>query len=367
MNVKQSFILAVKSLMSSKMRSFLTMLGIIIGVASVIVLVSMVDGMKKDMVETFESMGTNLISVSIRGRGGNRSVSAEQMQELVEENPDVLAATSPAITIGNATVKFESNNVTSSCIGVNEYYEDIKNSKVALGRNISYIDVETRQRNCVIGTYIQKELFGNEDPLGQSIKINNMAFQVVGVLEEKQSGVEGSADHTIVVPYTIAQKLARMSISSYNFSAVDKDHVEKAVDVIEDFLLGVFSNSNAYSVYNQAESLEQVNKLTGTMTMVLVGVAGISLLVGGIGIMNIMLVSVTERTREIGIKKSSAQITEVYNVEELVGKQVLGVVNFPPRQIANFMSEVLVLGTYSKEGVVLVTPDKLVENGDKLG
>lgn len=304
MNTKQSFILAVKSLMSSKMRSFLTMLGIIIGVAAVIVLVSMVDGMKKDMVETFESMGTNLLTVSIRGRGGNRAVSADQLQELVDENSEVLSAMSPTVTVGNATIKYESKNVTSSCMGVNEYYEQIRNSKVDKGRNISYIDVETRQRNCVIGTYIQKELFGNEDPLGQTIKINNMEFQVVGVLEDKQNGQEGGSDHTIIVPYTIAQKLARMTISSYNFSATDKDQVDKAVEVIEDFLLGVFSNSNAYSVYNQAASLEQVNELTGTMTMLLVGIAGISLLVGGIGIMNIMLVSVTERTREIGIRKS---------------------------------------------------------------
>lgn len=304
MNIKQSFILALKSLLGSKMRSFLTMLGIIIGVAAVIVLVSLVDGMKKDMVKTFESMGTNLITVSIRGRGGNRRVSVDDMQDLVYENPEVLGAMSPAVTVGNATVKFESKNLTSSCIGVNEYYEDIKNSEVEFGRNISYMDVETRQRNCVIGTYIQKELFSGADPLGQTIKINNMAFQVVGVLKEKQSSTEGGADHTIIVPYTVAQKLARMSVNSYNFSAVDKDHVEKAVEVIEDFLLDVFTNSRSYSVFNQAESLQQVNELTGTMTLVLVGVAGISLLVGGIGIMNIMLVSVTERTREIGIRKS---------------------------------------------------------------
>ncbi len=304
MNIKQSFILALKSLLGSKMRSFLTMLGIIIGVAAVIVLVSLVDGMKKDMVKTFESMGTNLITVSIRGRASNRRVSVDDMQDLVYENPEVLGAMSPAVTVSNATIKFESNNITSGCIGVNEYYEDIKNSEVEFGRNISYMDVETRQRNCVIGTYIQKELFNGQDPLGQTIKINNMAFQVVGVLKEKQSGTEGGADHTIIVPYTIAQKLARVSVSSYNFSAIDKDHVDKAVEVIEDFLLGVFSNTRSYSVYNQAESLQQVNELTGTMTLVLVGVAGISLLVGGIGIMNIMLVSVTERTREIGIRKS---------------------------------------------------------------
>lgn len=305
MNVKQSFILAIKSLLASKMRSFLTMLGIIIGVAAVIVLVSLVDGMSKDMVETFESMGTNLISVSIRGRGGNRAVSVDDLQALVDDNPELLSAMSPSISVANATVKFENNNLTTSCTGVNEYYKDIKSSEVALGRNITYMDVETRQKNCVIGSYIRKELFGADDPLGQSIKINNTVFQVVGVLKETQDSEEGGADDTVIIPYTIAQKLAGMfTISSYNFSAADKDVVEQAVTIIENYLLKVFSNSNAYSVYNQAESLDMVNELTGTMTMVLVGVAGISLLVGGIGIMNIMLVSVTERTREIGIRKS---------------------------------------------------------------
>ena len=331
MNVKQSFILAVKSLMASKMRSFLTMLGIIIGVASVIVLVSLVDGMSKDLLSTFENMGTNLISVSIRGRGGNRSVSADDMLELVYENPDVLSAMSPSITVSNATVKYENTNTTTNCIGVNEFYEDIKNTRVYTGRNISYMDVETRQRNCVIGTYIRNELFGYEDPVGKTIKINNTVFTIVGVLEEKQGGTQGGADDTIVIPYTIAQKLAGMfSISSYNFSATDKEKVDQAMLIIQQYLLSVFSNSNAYSVYNQAAALDMVNELMGTITMVLVGVAGISLLVGGIGIMNIMLVSVTERTREIGIRKSLGarpwDIMSQFVVEAITTSGVGGVI-----------------------------------------
>ncbi len=304
MKILQAFVLALKSLSTSKMRSFLTMLGIIIGVASVIVLVSLVNGMSQDMVSTFESMGTNLISVTIRGRGGNRTVSADDMQQLVEDNPEFIGGVSPSVTV-SGTVKFEGENISTNCVGVSEYYKDINNSDVQVGRFIAYMDVETRQRNCVIGTYLVNELFDGQDPLGETIKINGYSFQVVGVLEEKQNGEEGGSDDTVLIPYTVAQKMAGdFNITSYNFSAANKDTVEQAMQIIENYLLSVYSDSNAYSVYNQAEALEQVNELTGTMTMVLVGVAGISLLVGGIGIMNIMLVSVTERTREIGIRKS---------------------------------------------------------------
>ena len=305
MDIKQSFTLAIKSLAGSKMRSFLTMLGIIIGVAAVIVLVALVDGMKADMVERFESMGTNLLTVTIRGRGGNRQVDIDDLQTLVDENSDVLAAMSPAISLSNQTIKYENKNVTSSCVGVNEFYSEIKKTEVEFGRGITYMDSSTRSKNCVIGTYLVKELFGGIDPIGKMIKINSYQFTVVGVLKETSDSSEGSSDATILIPYTVAKTLSgRFQISSYNFSATSKDTVDKAKKVIEDYLLKIFSSSNYYSVFSQSEQLENVNEMTGMMTMVLVGVAGISLLVGGIGIMNIMLVSVTERTREIGVRKS---------------------------------------------------------------
>ncbi len=303
MNFKQSFSLALKSLKTSKMRSFLTMLGIIIGVAAVIILTSMVDSMKQLMVDEFESMGTNLITVNITGRGGNRTVNPEDMIKLVEEK-DTLAAVSPNITIP-AYMKNGNENQSVSCIGTSENYHEINNLEISSGRYLSYVDVERRQKCCVIGSYIAKSVFEGMDPVGQIVKLNGNSFTVVGVAAEKAGSTQGGQDDRIYLPYTVARTLTFMSkISNYSFSAADKDRLDEAISDIEEALYKVYQNDDYYTVVSVSAILDTLDELTGTLTLILVGIAGISLLVGGIGIMNIMLVSVTERTREIGVRKS---------------------------------------------------------------
>jgi len=307
MKFKQAFALALKSLNGSKMRSFLTMLGIIIGVAAVIILVSLMDGMTNMVTGAVEDAGANLISVTIMGRGdSNRTVDPNDMQILLNERGDSIGYFSPTVNIMGGTVKFENKNITCTVTGVNESYDEVRNVKVVGGRFLEYVDIARMGNVCVIGQRAINELFAGGDPLGQKLKISGQTFTVVGITESKQNGAQGSADDTIYIPYTVASKINSNSrVTSYSFSAKNKETIDQAVRDINMYLSQKFNgDTDAFTVFNMADALDAFNDVIGTMEMVLVGIAGISLLVGGIGIMNIMLVSVTERTKEIGIRKS---------------------------------------------------------------
>jgi putative ABC transport system permease protein len=306
MNFKQSFIMALKSLQSSVMRSILTMLGIIIGVSSVIILVSIINGFSNDLKEQFESFGTNLVNVMITDTNALRKVSEEDIGAFVSENPELYAGYSPTVSASYQTVKFQNTNFTTTVNGVNDSYDTLRSMELTQGDFLSYLNVAGHMDVCVIGSYEKDKLFGTViDPLGQVIKINGRQFTVIGVLAETSGSSQGSTDDVIYVPYTTAQILTSSNqISSYVLAVTDTLIMDDAVSRAQTMLSGRIGSTYSFSVYTTSTFVDQINTLQSTLTLVLVGIAAISLLVGGIGIMNIMIVSVTERTREIGIRMS---------------------------------------------------------------
>lgn len=318
--------MALQSIWSAKIRSFLTMLGIIIGVGAVIILVNMVTAATLNMRTQLESMGTNLISVSISrgGWGMTRSISVSEIEKIAEDNPESIGCITPLVN-SMGVVKYGDSNMTTSIVGANENYETIRNRTAQSGRFITESDVENRASVVLIGEYVRQELFGAQNPVGQQIKINNEVFTVIGLLNRKSSNAsQGGDDDMIIMPYSRATRLIRnANINSFAVSATDSDHMTDATNAIEAVLYKKFKSDDYYTVTNQADQISTIDDALGSMTLLMAGIAGISLIVGGIGIMNIMLVTVTERTREIGIRKAIGAKTGTILVQFLIESAVV--------------------------------------------
>ncbi|HHV99640.1 MAG TPA: FtsX-like permease family protein [Clostridiaceae bacterium] len=304
MGFAQAFKMAVKSIFSNKVRSFLTMLGVIIGVGSVIAAVALAQGSTKQITDSIQGLGTNLIHITIMGRNSNRNVTYDKLQEFAENNKEEVTYIVPQIN-GNATVKVGTKTRNTSLIGTSPEYEHMMSKHPQAGRFLSSFDIDYMQKVAVIGTAVANDVFEGKNPVGQKIKIDGQVFKVVGVLEEKAGGQDQSDDDQIIIPINVAQRLSRNSvIRNFTVQASTPEAVDSVMEKLNAFLTKIYGDENAFLVLNQAQILSMLDDVTGIMMIVLGGIAAISLVVGGIGIMNIMLVSVSERTREIGIRKA---------------------------------------------------------------
>ena len=305
----ENMMMAFNAIRANKLRSVLTMLGIIIGVASVIILVGIVNGYMSYMTESFASMGVNQITVNYRSLP-SRTIDVEEFYEFYEENQDLFQGMTPSVSV-SATVKHGSDTMDATTVG--GYSEDqlaIKGYELSCGRNLLYSDMASRQKVAVVGAYVASELFGSpEKALGEKIKLNGDNYTVVGVVEQQTESAadfdDGCTDDFVWIPYSRAAKIARNAvISNYTFTSYDINDTEACTAALEEFLYSKMKNEDLYSVTAMSSLMDTLNDQIAMMSMMLGGIAGISLLVAGVGVMNIMLVSVTERTREIGIRKA---------------------------------------------------------------
>ncbi|MBO8165488.1 MAG: ABC transporter permease [Brevibacillus sp.] len=303
MNMYQGIKMALGSIMSNKLRAFLTMLGIMIGVASVISLVSLGQGSTQKVTEQVQSLGSNLLTVNVTGRGAQTSLSYDEVLTL-QEKPGI-DAVAPVVS-SRVTVKAGNKNTEVTVEGTDASYETVRDFHAQEGRFLLPIDVQFRQKVALLGASTAEELFGFVSPLNNYVQINGIPFKVVGVLEEKGDSMSGANDEKVIIPISTAERiLASPGVRTIYVQAESPEQVEMAEAQLEAMLTKKFKgDEDSYRIFNQQDLLESVSSVNSTLTMMLSGIAGISLLVGGIGIMNIMLVSVTERTREIGIRKA---------------------------------------------------------------
>ncbi|OPA80300.1 ABC transporter permease [Paenibacillus selenitireducens] len=324
MKLSQAFKMAWKSILSNKTRTLLTMLGIIIGVSCVILLVSVGQGATSSVTAQVQGLGSNLLTVSVTGRGDHNSVTLKQAMEFADL--EGVQAVAPTVS-GNVQAKNGSKNVNVSVEGITSDYEEVRVTGVQSGRFILPIDIDYTQKVALIGTETATTLFGTESPVGQYVTLNGMRFKIVGLLEDKST-----TKTTIKIPLTSAQRLLRSTgIRTIYLQGESGDTTSIVKALAEQKLDKIFRDTeDSYTVTDQKEMLETVSSITDTLSIALGGIAGISLIVGGIGIMNIMLVSVTERTREIGIRKSvgakKRDILLQFLIESIVISSISGII-----------------------------------------
>lgn len=311
MNILETLTLALTAIKANRLRSSLTILGIVIGVTSVILLIALVSGLNSYITTQIQGLGSNLIFVIPGRMGGARTPGGVQANRLTFQDAVNLKnklngeAEVSAVVQRNATLKYSNkNNRGAAVFGVEANYPKLISTKLTSGRFFNNSEAESGKRVTVIGSTVQKNLLGNINPIGKKIDIAGTKYQVVGVLEPKGSTFGMDQDNTVFIPLSAAQRQFGIDkLNTIYLSANKAEDVKKVQEDATNILKKRFSEDE-FTVMTQEQTLSTISQITGVLTMALGGIAAISLIVGGIGIMNIMLVSVTERTKEIGLRKA---------------------------------------------------------------
>lgn len=332
--------MAFSALMANKMRSLLTMLGIIIGVGAVIAMVSIGMGVRNNIQQSIASLGSNMLIVmpgaenrtGVRGGAGSKTTLEDEDADAIKAKIGGIDNVS-AMVSGSYQVVFGNSNWKTSVQGVSPDYMDIRSLEVESGIFITEHDMVKRNRVAVIGSTVSENLFGGSNPVGQNIRIDNQPFKIIGVLKKKgQSSMGQDQDDVIIVPMTTAQErmLGINYVHSINVQVSSPDIMDEVQEDIETLLRQrhhiAKGQEDDFNVRNLTSLMETMDSTTAMITMLLGAVAGISLLVGGIGIMNIMMVSVTERTREIGIRKALGATFRNIMMQFLIESVVIGII-----------------------------------------
>ncbi len=314
MNFIETFRVAFEAILSNKVRSGLTMLGVIIGVMAVILLVSIGEGAQVYITKELTGLGTNLLIVTpgkTSTRGGFHPPSAGTVRKLTYDDSLALRRRAWILTdavplvFGTGKIKYQNMGRDTMVIGTTPEFQRVRSLFVDTGSYVSQGDVDSKAKVIVLGTKVKEELFGADNPLGKVVTLSDARYRVIGVMRKKGTSLGMDIDDVVYVPVTSGQELFDTdSLFEIIASTPRAEDVDRAIAQIKDILIKRHAHKEDFTIQTQGAMLETMNTILGVLTAVLGGIAGISLVVGGIGIMNIMLVSVRERTREIGIRKA---------------------------------------------------------------